>query len=318
MTAISLVYPVQNIVTAVSLVFEKVFQAVGRMKVTMIALMAGCVSNILLDPLFIFGAGFFPALGIEGAAFATGLGQAVSVLIYLMIYARRPTTARIGLGYLKQGKGIGKEIYSVGIPAALNLALPSFLISALNAIFAVYGQMYVVILGIYYKLQTFIYLTANGFVQGMRPIIGYNYGAKEYKRVNQIYLYTLGMNGGIMLIGTVVCLLIPERLMGLYTMNSETIAAGAAALRIISGGFIVSAVSVTSCGALEGIGKGVSSFVISLFRYIIIIIPAAFLLSWFLGADATWNCFWIAEAATAGVSLFIYRKNAVYVDQREE
>jgi len=274
----------------------------------MVALMAGCVSNILLDPLFIFGAGGFPALGIEGAAIATGLGQAVSVLIYVIIYVRRPTTARISLKYLRQGRGIGKEIYFVGIPAALNLALPSFLISALNAIFAVYGQMYVVILGIYYKLQTFFYLTANGFVQGMRPIIGYNYGAKEHKRVNQIYLYTLGMNAVIMLAGTVICLLIPDQLMGLYATNSETIAAGATALRRISGGFIVSAVSVTSCGALEGIGKGVSSFVISLFRYVVIIIPAAFLLSRFLGAEATWNCFWIAEAATAGVS-FLFTEN---------
>jgi len=127
------------------------------------------------------------------------------------------------------------------LPLIFSMSAPMVISMLVNSLYN--------IIGIYYKLQIFIYLTANGFVQGMRPIIGYNYGAKEYKRVNQIYLYTLGMNAVIMLVGTVICPLVPERLMG---------------------------------------------------------------------ADATWNCFWIAEAVTAGVSVLIYRKNAICVDQREE
>ena len=101
------------------------------------------------------------------------------------------------------------KLYSIGIPATLNLALPSLLISALNAILAAYSEVYILVLGIYYKLQTFIYLPANGIVQGMRPLIGYNYGAGEHKRVSQIYQIVLCMSGIIMVLGTAICLLIP-------------------------------------------------------------------------------------------------------------
>lgn len=122
-----------------------------------------------------------------------------------------------------------------------------------------YSQSYVVVLGIYYKLQTFIYLTANGIVQGMRPIIGFNYGAGEHKRVRKIYEITLIMCAVIMLIGTGICLAIPEQLIGLFSSNPETIRLGGQALTRISAGFLISAVSITSSGALEGLGKGGSS-----------------------------------------------------------
>src|SRR5699024_10490482 len=148
------------------------------------------------------------------------------------------------------------RLYSIGIPATLNLALPSILISALNAILAAYSEVYILVLGIYYKLQTFLYLPANGLVQGMRPIIGYNYGAREYRRVNQIYTLVLGLSAVIMAAGTVICLTVPGQLVGLFTQTPETIRAGETALRVISAGFLVSAVSVASSGALEGLGKG--------------------------------------------------------------
>ena len=168
--------------------------------------------------------------------------------------------------------------------------------------------MYILVLGIYYKLQTFIYLPANGIVQGMRPLIGYNYGAGEHQRVSQIFKIVLCMSSIIMVFGTVICLLIPGQLMGLFTHTEATIQAGETALRIIGAGFIVSAVSVTSSGALEGLGKGTPSLLISLCRYVVVIIPAAFLLSRFFGAVGVWNAFWITEAITATISLVIYRK----------
>lgn len=163
-------------------------------------------------------------------------------------------------------------------------------------------------MGIYYKLQTFLYLPANGIIQGMRPLVGYNYGAGEYKRVNQIYHIVLYMSGVIMIAGTFICLAIPGTLMGLFTHTPETIDAGADALRIISAGFIVSAVSVTSSGALEGLGKGTPSLIISLCRYILIIIPSAFLLSRLFGPVGVWHAFWVSEAVTAGISWIVYRK----------
>lgn len=297
-----------TLVIIVGVTFEKIFQAVGNMKTTMISLMCGCITNIVFDPILIFGYGPFPAMGIEGAALATGIGQALTLAIYLVVYFVRPIRVHIRRQHILPGKGMVWKLYSIGIPATLNLALPSLLISALNAILAAYSEVYILVLGIYYKLQTFIYLPANGIVQGMRPLIGYNYGAGENKRVSQIYKIVLCMSGIIMVLGTVICLLIPSRLMGLFTHTEATIQAGETALRIIGAGFIVSAVSVTSSGALEGLGKGTPSLLISLCRYVVLIIPVALLLSRLFGAVGVWNAFWITEAITAILSLFIYLK----------
>lgn len=288
--------------------FEKVFQAVGAMKVTMLSLMCGCIANIILDPVLIFGLGPFPAMGIEGAALATGLGQVLTLVIYIAVYLRWPIRVKICRKYCRPDRRMIARLYAIGIPATLNLALPSLLISALNAILASFSQIYVLVLGIYYKLQTFLYLPANGFVQGMRPVIGFNYGAGEHRRVKQIYRIVLCMSGLIMIFGTIICLTVPEKLMELFTQNEETIRAGETALRIISAGFIISAVSVTSSGALEGLGKGVPSLVISLFRYVLVIIPAAYILSRIFGAVGVWHGFWIAELITAAVAFAVYRK----------
>ena len=295
-------------VIMLDLSFEKLFQAVGRMKITMAALLAGCISNIILDPLMIFGLGPFPALGIAGAALATGIGQVLTLAVYLAAYRLFPIPVRLRRDCLKPDWALDGSLYAVGIPAILNLALPSLLISVLNSLLSAYSQSYVAILGIYYKLQTFLYLPASGVVQGMRPLIGYNYGAKEHGRVQALYNATLCASGVIMAFGTVVCLLWAEPLIGLFADQPATIQAGGHALHIISAGFLVSAVSVTSSGALEGLGKGAQSLVISLCRYVVVILPAAFLLCRTLGPDGVWHAFWITEVVTAGAAFWVYRR----------
>ncbi|MBS5549218.1 MAG: MATE family efflux transporter [Oscillospiraceae bacterium] len=297
-----------SVIIMLGLSFEKIFQAVGWMKVTMAALLTGCVSNILLDPVLIFGLGPFPELGISGAALATGIGQALTLLVYLAAYRLIPIPVRLRRDCLRPDATLDRKLYGVGVPAILNLALPSLLISVLNGLLSVYSQSYVVILGIYYKLQTFLYLPASGIVQGMRPLIGYNYGAGERGRVRQLYNATLCASGIIMAFGTVVCLLWAEPLMGLFTSQPDTIQAGGTALRIICAGFVISSVSVTSSGALEGLGKGAQSLVISLCRYVAVILPAAFLLCHALGPDGVWHAFWITEAVTAGAAFWVYRR----------
>ena len=297
-----------TLIIVVGVTFEKIFQAVGNMKTTMISLMCGCIINIALDPVLIFGYGPFPEMGIEGAALATGIGQTLTLAIYLVVYFVRPIRVHIRRQYILLSKKMVIKLYSIGIPATLNLALPSLLISALNAILAAYSEVYILVLGIYYKLQTFVYLPANGIVQGMRPLIGYNYGAGERQRVSQIFKIVLCMSGIIMVFGTVICLLIPGQLMGLFTHTEATIQAGETALRIIGAGFIASAVSVTSSGALEGLGKGTPSLLISLCRYVVVIIPAAFLLSRLFDAVGVWHAFWVTEVIAAVISLIIYRK----------
>lgn len=296
------------VILSLGITFEKIFQAVGNMVITMTALIASCLLNIVLDPILIFGLGPAPRMGIEGAALATGLGQLLSLVIYLVYWRLNPPPLTLGPGQLLREAPTTGRLYGIGIPAALNLALPSLLVSALNAILSAWSQTYVLVLGAYYKLQTFLYLSANGIIQGIRPLVGFNYGAGEHRRVRSIYLTSLTMCALIMAVGTVLCLLVPEELIGLFTSNEETVRSGARALRIISAGFIVSSVSVTSSGALEGMSMGRASFLISLLRYIVVMIPAAYLLSRAMGADGVWHAFWLTEAVTAAAAFFIYRR----------
>ena len=296
-------------VNMASLAFEKLFQAVGRMKLTMTALISGCVCNILLDPVLIFGLGPVPAMGIAGAALATGIGQALSTGIYLVVYASTELPVRLRRACLKLDKELDTRLYSIGIPAILNLALPSLLVTFLNSLLAAFSGSYVVVLGIYYKLQTFLYLPANGIVQGMRPLISYNYGAGEHKRVRRLYQITLILSAAIMAAGTLGCLVASEPLMRLFTSTPETVEAGKVALRIICLGFVVSAISTTSSGALEGLGKGTQSLVISLCRYIVFIMLLAWVLCRQFGPVGVWNAFWATEVLSAIVSLIVYKKS---------
>lgn len=297
-----------SVIIMAAMAFEKIFQAVGCMKITMAGLSLGSVCNIILDPLLIFGIGPFPEMGIAGAALATGIGQMMQVVFYLIIYFVRPIPVHLRRSCLHFNPRMGLQLYSIGVPAVLNLALPSVLITFLNSLLAVHSQSYIVVLGIYYKLQTFLYLSANGIIQGIRPLVGYNYGAGEYRRVRRIYTTSLTLIAAIMAAGTVLCLLFPQSLMGLFTDNRETLAIGAAALRIISLGFVVSAVSVTASGTLEGLSQGMPSLVISLCRYILVIIPAAFVLSRVCGARGVWYAFVISELLTAAAAGLIYRR----------
>ena len=228
-------------------------------------------------------------------------------MIYLCYYFFRPIPVKLKLRHLRPDREIMKRLYSVGVSASLTLSLPSLTISCLNVILAGFSQAYVLVLGVYYKLQTFLYLTANGIVQGIRPLIGYNYGAKMYGRVKKISQTALCLIAGIMALGTVLCLLFPAPLMGLFTDNPQTVSAGAAALRIICIGFVASSVSVTTCGALEGLGMGKPSLVISLCRYLLFLLPAAFVLSRLLGVSGVWSGFPAAEVLTAIISWKLFR-----------
>lgn len=288
---------------------EKIFQAVGSMKISMFSMMCGCAANIILDPLLIFGIGFFPEMGVAGAAYATGIGQCITLIAYLLFYWLRPIPIKMAKTYVGLDREVTAKLYTVGVPATFNLALPSVLISALNGILAGFSDKYVLVLGVYYKLQTFIYLTANGIIQGIRPLIGYNYGAGEQKRVKEIYQTTLKLTAGVMFVGTIISWAFPAQLIGLFTENENTIQMGVSALRIISIGFPVSAVSVTCSGALEGLGKGVPSFYISLARYLVVIIPAAFFFSCITGAKGVWFAFCFTEFVTALFAWIILRKH---------
>ncbi len=297
-----------SIAVTLTIGMEKVYQAEGRMNVTVVGLALGFILNMILDPLMIFGIGPFPAMGIEGAALATGIGQVSTLVFYIAVYFVKKSALDIRIKNIRPSRQLTLRLYGVGIPSTLNLALPSLLISMLNRILSVYSPSYILVLGIYYKLQSFLYLPSGGIIQGMRPLMAYNQGAGEYERVRNIFKIVLAMIAVYMLAGTLLFFFGAETLMSLFTMNSETIELGAAALRIISIGFIISSVSVTVSGALEALSHGGSSLVISVCRYVAVILPLAFVLSKFMGATGVWHAFYLTEFISAAVSFALYRK----------
>ena len=291
-------------VLTLGMAFEKVLQATGKMKTTMFCMAIGAVANIILDPIFISGLGAVPAMGVFGAALATGIGQTLSLISYIAVFLLAKIPVRLRLERRGEEK-ICRKLYYVGIPASLNLALPSFMITVLNAILAAFAEVYVLILGVYYKLQTFIYFTISGIVQGIRPLISYNLGAGRKDRVIGIFKVTLLLSLGVMVIGTILCLAIPEQLMDIFTDTPQTMEQGAVALRIISAGFIVSAISVVVSGSFEALGKSMPSLIISLLRYIAIL-PIALLMSYLFQAAGVWHSFWITELLSAVVSCILF------------
>lgn len=286
-------------IDTIGMAYEKVYQSVGKMKISMAAVLIGCGVNIVLDPIFIFGLGPMPELGICGAAWATGIGQTASLLFYLILNHVKPLNVEISLREMRPSKEICGGMYSVGIAATLNMALTSLLLTALNAILAPFSQVYILVLGVYYKLQALLYQGASGVVQGMRPLIGYNYGAGEQERVKKIFRAAFMIVGIIMTAGTLLGELMPDFLMGLFTQTPSTVEIGRTALRLISPGFVMSTVSVIASGAFEGLGMGLKSLKISLMRYAVIIIPIAFVLSRIIGPTGVWHAFWLAELITA-------------------
>ena len=291
-------------VLTLGMAFEKVLQATGKMKTTMFCMAIGAVANIILDPIFISGLGAVPAMGVFGAALATGIGQTLSLISYIAVFLLAKIPVRLRLERRGEEK-ICRKLYYVGIPASLNLALPSFMITVLNAILAAFAEVYVLILGVYYKLQTFIYFTISGIVQGIRPLMSYNLGAGRKDRVIGIFKVTLLLSLGVMVIGTILCLAIPKQLMDIFTDTPQTMEQGAVALRIISAGFIVSAISVVVSGSFEALGKGMPSLIISLLRYIAIL-PIALIMSYLFQAAGVWHSFWITELLSAVVSCILF------------
>ena len=267
--------------------FEKIFQGIGEMKITMSLLIAGCVA---------------------GAAIATVIGQISALLLYIIVYRRNSYAVHISFKHLVFDKAIIRQIYSVGIPSTVMMLLPSILISVLNSILTAFSDVYVAVLGVYFKLQTFIYMPANGIVQGMRPIIGYNYGAGESSRVKSTIRYSLLTAAGLMLTGTILALALPKQILALFDADAALMSAGVTALRIISLGFLVSSVGLIYSGVFEAIGNGRNSLIISLLRQFVITIPLSFILTRFFGPTGVWISFPVGELCASAAAFCLLKK----------
>lgn len=288
--------------------FEKIFQATGRMVEVMLLLGVGCIINIILDPILIFGLFGFPRLEVKGAAIATIIGQITAFILYIVVFLKNKGGINISLKYFKPTGELLKKMYGVGIPSAIMMALPSVVVSALNGILISFSEVYVAVLGLYYKFQTFIYNPASGVIQGVRPLISYNYGAKENKRVYKFIHLSNIIIFVFMAAGTVAAVFFPEFIIKIFSSDQTLMQLGKPALRIIGLGFILSGVSVVYTGVFEALAKGRESLIISLLRQFIVLIPAAFVLSVPLGAVGVWMAFPIAETAGFLASLYLNKK----------
>ena len=283
-----------SLVISVYIAYEKIYQSLGNMIVPTLCLAAGCLTNIVLDPILIFGIGPIPRMEVKGAAIATVIGQIVPLVMYLVWHRKKGLGVSIHIKDMKPDPAICGRLYAVGIPSSLTLGMPSLLITLLNKIAGAFSSVYVLVLGVYFKLQS------------MRPILSFNYGAGEKKRMKQILSVCTGLIFGILTVGTALFLLLPEPIMGMFSKDSVTIREGAAALRIISLGFVVSGISVVASGALEALGEGIPSFIISLLRYLVLIVPAASIGSRMFGITGVWASFPVAEMLTAAAAAGIF------------
>ena len=286
---------------------EKLFQATGSMVLPMIFQGAGAIFNIILDPIFIFGWFGIPAMGVKGAAIATVASQILAAALSMIFFLKKCTSVRIHLKGFRFEKNMLWKIYTVAIPSAIMMSLPSVLVAALNSVLSAFSATAIAVFGLYIKIQTFVYMPANGVIQGMRPIMSYNYGAGNRKRMKETLKASLEAAGVIMTLGTVLFMAFPQGIMQLFNANAEMLEIGVPMLRIIAIGFIISTVGCVLSGAFEALGKGVQSLVVSLLRQLIIIIPLSAVLSKTAGLYGVWATFPAAELIAAVIGCILYR-----------
>lgn len=287
---------------------EKIFQAVGNMVVPMVLQGIGAIINIILDPIFIFGYFGVPAFGVRGAAIATIIGQLTACVLALILMYKTKNVIKPQWKGFHFDKRIIRDIYQVAVPSGLLVAMPSLLIGILNRLLAGFSATSVAVLGLYYKMQTFVYMPANGLIQGLRPIAGYNFGAKKIDRLKEAVNVGLKVCGVIMLLGSILFIGFPGLIMQLFGASPEMMTMGTQALRIIGLGFLVSTLSLIYSGTFEALGRGLESLIVSILRQLIIIPPLAFVLTRFMGVTGVWAAFPVAEFAAAAVALLLWKK----------
>ena len=285
---------------------EKTLQATGNMIYPMLFQLVGAVTNIILDPIFIFGYLGLPAMGITGAAIATVTGQIVSMIFAIIIIFTKSHDVHITFKKFKINWTTIKDIYIVGVPSIVMQAIGSVLTTALNWILIGFSEAAVSVFGIYFKLQSFIFMPVFGLTHGVMPIMGYSFGARNKKRLLSALKYGCIIAVIIMAVGMLIFLTIPDKLLMIFNATDEILRIGVPALRTISLCFVSAAVGIIFSTLFQALGLGINSLIISLLRQIVILLPAAFMLSK-ASLDAVWYAFVIAEVVSLIASILIYR-----------
>jgi putative MATE family efflux protein len=286
---------------------ERILQGTGDTFHPMIIQSTGAIVNIILDPILIFGLFGMPRMGIMGAAIATVFAQHVSAAL-AVYYVRRNKEIVLKKASFRLEKQTVKDIYAVGIPTIIMQAIGTILITSLNKILIGFSTAAVAVFGIYFRLQSFIFMPVFGLNTGMIPVIGYNYGARKPKRITATIKVGLIVAVTIMGIGTALFILFPHVLLSWFNATPEMVEIGIVAMQRISLGFTLAGVSIVLIALFQGMGYGYLSMINSVTRQLVFLLPAAYLLGRFVGLDALWYSFFIAEIASFSLTLYFFWK----------
>ena len=290
--------------------FERILQSTGKTVFNMITQSVGAIINIILDPILIFGLFGAPKLGIVGAAIATVAGQIIAMILSFIFNMKynEDVDIRFGTHIFIPDFGIIKQIYKVGIPSIAMQAMSTLMILGLNKILVTYSDMAVNVLGIYYKLQSFVFMPIFGLNNGMTPIVAFNYGAKNKDRIVKVLKYSFIASIVIMVIGTAIFWIFPKELIMLFSPNEEMLRLGIPAFRIYSLCFILAAFDVMAIATFQSLGNGMYALYASFLRQLVLIIPLAYVLSNMFGLEAVWYSIPLAELGCAFFDIYLMKK----------
>lgn len=274
----------------IDIAIERILQATGDSFHPMIIQASGAITNIILDPVFIFTFD----MGVAGAAIATVIGQWVSMFLAIF-YVRKNHYVRLKFSQMRPNRRIIKDIYVVGAPSIVMNSVSTVLVSALNGILIQFSNTAVSVLGVYYKLQSFVFMPIFGLNNGLIPILAFNYGARSKKRMMDSMRYGIVIAVTIMIIGTLIFQFFPSLLLSFFNAGEEMLAIGIPAMRIISICFIPAAFSIILISSFQATGFGIASMMVSIIRQLIVLLPCAYILAEVMGISGVWLSFTVAE-----------------------
>ena len=290
------------------IILERLLQSTGRTVLSMITQGTGAIINIILDPIFIFGYFGLPKMGIAGAAVATVIGQCIAASLALYFNINKNPDINLGIKYLKFNGEAVKRIIIVGVPSMIMMAIGSIMNFGMNQIFQSFTETATGVFGIYYKVQSFFFMPVFGLNGATISIVAFNYGAKNKDRMLKAVKLAVMSAMCIMILGLVAFQLIPEVLLGIFNPSEEFMKMGCTAFRIISIHFPIAAVCIALGGVFQALGNGIYSTIVSLGRQLVVLLPAAYLLSLTGNVDNVWWSFIIAEAASLILTMFFFNR----------
>lgn len=288
---------------------ERLLQSTGKTIFSMISQMTGAIINIILDPIMIFGLFGMPQLGVAGAAIATVIGQSVAGILGLFLNIRFNTEIKLSLeSIITPDFSIIKKIYYVGVPSILMMSIGSIMTYSMNRILMAFSETATAVFGVYFKLQSFIFMPVFGLNNGLIPVLAYNYGARNKQRIDEALKFSISIAFAIMCCGTILFHAAPKTLLGFFNASEHMLEIGEPALRIISIHFPLAAIGIVLGSIYQAFSKSIYSLIISICRQLVVLIPAAWLLARTGVLTNVWFSFLIAEVVSMVLSLIFFKK----------